>query len=168
MFREIPPVTLAALDASPSLAEISARCLAAVLLGSVIGFNADRSRRPAGMRLYATTGLLGATIALITSGSGAGRATGAGTSGVALAAALLSCSIVVGLICLGLILQQAPYSRPTPGLTASASLSLVAILGLAAGFGSWRPFLLAGGLAILLLKGGRFLRDRSRQMETPP
>jgi putative Mg2+ transporter-C (MgtC) family protein len=157
-------MTLAALAntaASLSLAEISARCLLAVLLGSAIGFNADRSRRPAGMRLYATTGLLGATIALI---MGAG---GAGYSVVAIAAALLSCSIIVGLICLGLILQQAPYSRPTPGLTASASLALVAILGLASGFGSWRPFLFGGGLAILLLKGGRFLRDRSRKQENP-
>jgi uncharacterized membrane protein YhiD involved in acid resistance len=93
---------------------------------------------------------------------------GAGAqSSMALAAAMLSCSFIVGLICLGLILQQAPYARPTPGLTASASLALVAVLGIAAGRRLWGPFGIGSALSLLVLKGGEFLKDRSRRLENP-
>ena len=44
--------------------QVLGRFAVAALLGGAIGFNADRSRRPAGMRLYATAGLTGAAIAL--------------------------------------------------------------------------------------------------------
>ena len=155
------PEALASTAESLSLTQIAGRLLLATLLGACIGFNADRTRRPAGMRLYATVGLLGAVIALIL---GIGAAT---QPSMALAAATVSCSIIVGLICLGLILQQAPYSRPTPGLTASASLALVAVLGIAAGRGLWGPLLIGSAVSLLVLKGGGFLKDRSRRLENP-
>lgn len=146
---------------SLTLTQIATRLVLATLLGACVGFNADRTRRPAGMRLYATAGLLGAVITLILLG-------GAGSqSFLALAAAMLSCSFIIGLICLGLILQQASYARPTPGLTASASLALVAVLGIAAGRGLWAPFLIVSALSLLVLKGGGFLKDRSRRLDNP-
>jgi hypothetical protein len=123
------------------------------------------------MRLYATAGLTGAAIALLMMFSSADAAgtikTLATASLIARASALLACSIIFGLICLGLILQQAPYARPTPGLTAATSLALVAILGVTAGLGLWRPFMVGGTLALLLLKGGTFLRNRSPKRENP-
>jgi putative Mg2+ transporter-C (MgtC) family protein len=152
-------------------AEVLGRFAVSAILGGAIGYNADRSRRPAGMRLYATAGLTGAAIALLMVFSGADAAgtikTLATASLLARAAALLACSIIFGLICLGLILQQTPYSRPTPGLTAATSLALVAILGVTAGLGLWRPFMVGGALAMLLLKGGTFLRNRSPKRENP-
>lgn len=150
-----------------SITDLGSRLLLAAAVGAAIGFNADRNRRPAGMRLYATVGLLGAMIALLMLSSGAAVPGTPAESTLAMAAALLSCSFIVGLICLGLILQQGPYARPTPGLTAASSLALVAILGLAAGSGAWLPCLVGGGIALLLLKGGRFLRDRARRLDNP-
>lgn len=152
-------------------ADVLCRFAVSAVLGGAIGYNADRSRRPAGMRLYATAGLTGAAIALLmmfNSADATGTIKTQETAAlIARAAALLACSIIFGLICLGLILQQAPYSRPTPGLTAATSLALVAILGVTAGLGLWRPFMVGGALAMLLLKGGTFLRNRSPKRENP-
>ncbi|MFM7287307.1 MAG: MgtC/SapB family protein [Cyanobium sp.] len=154
-----------------SFSQVLGRFAVAALLGGAIGYNADRSRRPAGMRLYATAGLTGAAIALLMVFSSADAAgtikTLATASLIARASALLACSIIFGLICLGLILQQTPYSRPTPGLTAATSLALVAILGVTAGLGLWRPFIVGGVFAMVLLKGGTFLRNRSPRRENP-
>lgn len=164
--------SILAITAEPiALPHLLGRFAAAAALAGAIGFNADRSRRPAGMRLYATAGLTGAAIALLMVSN---SATTSGTfeisptaSIVAKATALLACSILFGLISLGLILQQSPYSRPTPGLTAATSLALVSILGATVGMGHWRPFLIGGALALLLLKGGYFLRNRSAKLENP-
>lgn len=152
------PADLLAAQADPSAPlVITSRLLLAIALGAGLGYNADRNRRPAGMRLYATVGLLGASMALLTTGTPPEQAS------LVLAGVLVSTGFSVGLICLGLILQQAPYSRPTPGLTAAASLALVSVIGLAAGRGLWLPAIVTGGLGFVLLKGGRFLRDRSRR-----
>lgn len=163
--------SILAITAEPiALPHLLGRFAAAAALAGAIGFNADRSRRPAGMRLYATAGLTGSAIALLmvsNSANTSGFDTSATASIVAKASALLACSILFGLISLGLILQQSPYSRPTPGLTAATSLALVAILGATVGMGHWRPFLIGGALALLLLKGGYFLRNRSVKLENP-
>lgn len=147
--------------ATPALV-IATRLLLASTLGASIGFNADRRRRPAGMRLYATASLLGGLMGLIATST-----TGSHTPWV-LAAALLGCSFVVGLICLGLILRQASNGKATPGLTAAASLALVAVIGIAAGCGLWMLALITCALALLLLKGGGFLKQQApRRLENP-
>jgi len=164
--------SILAITAEPiALPHLLGRFAAAAALAGAIGFNADRSRRPAGMRLYATAGLTGAAIALLMVSSSAatpGVFDGSATASiVAKATALLACSILFGLISLGLILQQSHYSRPTPGLTAATSLALVAILGATVGLGHWRPFLIGGAFALLLLKGGSFLRNHSAKLDNP-
>ena len=136
--------------------------LLAALLGASVGFNTDRNRRPAGMRLYATMSLVGALMSTISGPLASPVATPVPGP------VLLSCSLVVGLISLGLILQQKPYSRPTPGLTAAASLVLASVIGLAAGRGLWSPAVMTAVIAFVLLKGGSYLRQRSRrQLENP-
>ena len=50
--------------ATPALV-IATRLILASIFGASIGFNADRRRRPAGMRLYATASLLGGLMGLI-------------------------------------------------------------------------------------------------------
>lgn len=141
--------------------DIILRLVLAALLGASVGFNADRRRRPAGMRLYATVSVLGSLMTQI-----AGHADGQGAP-LVLAAALLGCSFIVGLICLGLILRQASHAKATPGLTVAASLALVAVLGIATGRSLWALALIGCGLALVLLKGGRYLKDRSPYLENP-
>ncbi len=75
--------------------------------------------------------------------------------------------MIAGLISLGLILQQIPNGRTTPGLTAAASLAISCILGVGAGHGLWKPSIIAGMLALVILKGGGFLKDRSRRLDNP-
>ena len=157
----MPPESTEASFASLTTLEILARLGLAALLGASIGFNADRSRRPAGMRLYATASLLGGLTALLMMSD---RKI---LPEVALPTAMISVAIIVGLISLGLILQQIPTGRPTPGLTAAASLASSAILGVGVGASLWRPSIIAGLMTLLILKGGGFLKGRSRRLENP-
>lgn len=157
----MPPEAIQATSTSLSTLEIATRLGLAVVIGASIGFNADRSRRPAGMRLYATASLLGSLSALLM------LSDRNSLQEIALPASLLSTAIVMGLIALGLILQQIPNGRPTPGLTAAASLACSSFLGVGAGYGLWQPSILAGLMTLLILKGGGFLKDRSRRLENP-
>lgn len=157
----MPSESIQATFASPTIIEIVTRLGLALIIGASIGFNADRSRRPAGMRLYATASLLGALTALLM------LSDSRTPPGLALPASVLSVAIIIGLISLGLILQQIPTGRPTPGLTAAASLASSSILGVGAGYGLWRPSIIAGLITLLVLKGGGFLKGRSRHLENP-
>lgn len=150
-----------ATSASLTIIESVTRLGLAVFIGASIGFNADRSRRPAGMRLYATASLLGGLTALLM------LSDNRTLPEIALPASVLSVAVIFGLISLGLILQQIPTGRPTPGLTAAVSLTSSSILGVGAGYGLWKPSIIAGLMTLLILKGGGFLKGRSRHLENP-
>ena len=125
------------------------RLFAAVLLGSFIGYERERTGKPAGLRTHAMV-CLGA--ALFTIVSIYGFASGADTSRVA--AMIVS---GIGFLGAGAILHE---RGGVQGLTTAASLWVTAAVGMAVGVGMVLMSLATAALVFLVLRFAPTVRQR--------
>jgi len=113
-----------ALDVGTQL-ELTARLVAALLLGGVIGWERELQRMPAGFRTHALVSLGSAIFTVVS----AYAFTGPGSDPTRIAAQIVS---GIGFLGGGAILH---YGGTVRGLTTAASLWSVAAVGMAAGAG---------------------------------
>jgi putative Mg2+ transporter-C (MgtC) family protein len=127
------------LDAGIQL-ELTARLVAALLLGGVIGWERELQRMPAGFRTHALVSLGSAIFTVIS----AYAFTGPGSDPTRIAAQIVS---GIGFLGGGAILH---YGGTVRGLTTAASLWSVAAVGMAAGAGL---YVVAAISAVLVIIG---------------
>jgi putative Mg2+ transporter-C (MgtC) family protein len=135
--------------------QIFVRLLAAVVLGSALGFEREAKNRPAGLKTHMLTALAAAVVAVVTIelgvlaskagyGSDPVRAIEAITTGVAFLAA-------------GTIIQA---RGRVIGLTTGAGIWLAGAIGLTCGFGYLSIAVMATVFAVIILAGLQKLTDR--------
>jgi putative Mg2+ transporter-C (MgtC) family protein len=139
------------------LLRVSARLLAAALIGGLLGWERERGGKPAGIRTHMLVALGAAlfVIATVEEGVAPGDLTRV-VQGVATGIGFLGGGVIV----------KSPEQRVVRGLTTAASIWLTAALGMAVGAGRlWIPLLGAVLAYIILGVGGRVaaaLRRRAR------
>ncbi len=127
----------------PTEVEIILRLLLAAALGTVIGFQRERAKKPAGMRTHILI-CLGSALFTVVSIYGFGS-TGVDASRVAAA-------VVTGIGFLGAGAIIHPRSGGiVAGLTTAASIWMVAAIGLAAGTGMYLIATVATVIALIVL-----------------
>ncbi len=108
--------------------ESIARMCVAIVAGGLIGWDRQRSGRPAGLRTHMLVAL-GAALIVSIAGDGPGDVS-RGVQGVAAG---------IGFLCAGEILHHASDGHErVKGLTSAASLWVTAAIGMVASVGSWR------------------------------
>jgi putative Mg2+ transporter-C (MgtC) family protein len=122
--------------------ELTARLVAALLLGGVIGWERELQRMPAGFRTHALVSLGSAIFTVIS----AYAFTGPGSDPTRIAAQIVS---GIGFLGGGAILH---YGGTVRGLTTAASLWSVAAVGMAAGAGLYVVAVLSTVLVIIGLE----------------
>jgi putative Mg2+ transporter-C (MgtC) family protein len=141
--------------------EIFLRIGAAVLVGSVVGWNRKLNDKPAGLRTHALV-TLGAAIITISSLT-------LNTSGVVAAAPDALSRVIQGIITGigflggGLIIRDAARVK-VYGLTTAATVWCAASLGVICGLGHWRFILLAVGMVLIILIIGGPLEKHSLRL----
>ncbi|PSF38341.1 hypothetical protein C7H19_04935 [Aphanothece hegewaldii CCALA 016] len=136
------------------------RLVLAVLVGSAIGLNRQRSGRPAGLRTFMVVSLGAALFVMIPlqAESDVGYA-----SSNALSRTIQGVASGVGFLGAGIILQQSHRDLnkiEVKGLTSAAAIWLAAGLGAAAGCGLWRMVLVGLLLALMTLSGVKKLKKK--------
>jgi putative Mg2+ transporter-C (MgtC) family protein len=124
------------------LLESIIRMCVAVVAGGLIGWDRERSGRPAGLRTHMLVAL-GAGLIVSIVGDGPGDVS-RGVQGVAAG---------IGFLCAGEILHHGAQGHEhVKGLTSAASLWVTAAIGMVAAVGSWRYVAIgtAGTLVILI------------------
>lgn len=127
--------------------EVTARILAAVFAGAVLGINRDLRHKPAGLRTHALVSLGSAVVCLV------GLSNGFGADGGNLSRIVQGLVTGVGFIGAGVILHHDAEQRAS-GLTTAASIWIAAALGAACGSGGWLTALLALALTLTVLTVG--------------
>lgn len=144
--------------------ETLGRMTVAVVASGLIGWDRQRSGRPAGLRTHMLVGLGAALMVSIPLGGGSADASRA-VQGVATG---------VGFLCAGEILHHVrDGNERVKGLTSAASLWVTAAIGMVAVVGSWRHLVIGtvGTLLILIVMRPveRFLvRNQLPAPEAPP
>lgn len=141
-------------------ASIIFRLVLAVLVGSSIGLNRQRSGRPAGLRTFMIVSLGAALFVMIP--LQAERDIGYASSN-ALSRTIQGVASGVGFLGAGIILQQSHQGLnkvEVKGLTSAASIWLAAALGAAAGCGLWRMVLVGLSLTLITLSGVKQLKKK--------
>jgi putative Mg2+ transporter-C (MgtC) family protein len=122
------------------LLESVIRMCVAVVAGGLIGWDRERSGRPAGLRTHMLVAL-GAGVIVSIAGDGPGDVS-RGVQGVATG---------VGFLCAGEILHHGrDGNERVKGLTSAASLWVTAAIGMVAAAGSWR-YVAIGTLGTLFI-----------------
>ena len=120
------------------------RMSVAVVASGLVGWDRQRSGRPAGLRTHMLVGLGAALMVSIPLGSGMADASRA-VQGVATG---------IGFLCAGDILHHVhDGSERVKGLTSAASLWVTAAIGMVAAIGAWRHLVIGtiGTLLILIV-----------------
>ncbi|GFE70522.1 MgtC/SapB family protein [Chroococcus sp. FPU101] len=136
------------------------RLVLAVLVGSAIGLNRQRSGRPAGLRTFMIVSLGAALFVMIP--LQAERDLGYASSN-ALSRTIQGVASGVGFLGAGIILQQSHRELnkvEVKGLTSAAAIWLAAALGAAAGCGLWRMVLVGLILTLITLSGVKQLKKK--------
>jgi putative Mg2+ transporter-C (MgtC) family protein len=116
-------------DMNHDLLESIIRMCVAVVAGGLIGWDRERSGRPAGLRTHMLVALGAGLIVSIPPGGGLAEASRA-VQGVAAG---------IGFLCAGEILHHGRDGQEhVKGLTSAASLWVTAAIGMVASVGSWR------------------------------
>ena len=143
----------------PSLGEAVLRLAVAMLAGAAIGLDRDLRGKPAGVR---THGLVALGSALATLVSVHFAFLGDARDGNAVTRTIQGVIAGIGFLGAGVILKTTTGSS-VRGLTTSATIWVVACLGIAAGAGLWVLTAIAAGFTFLLLVlGGPFERAMRR------
>lgn len=139
--------------------ELTARLVAALLLGGVIGWERELQRMPAGFRTHALVSLGSAIFTVLS----AYAFTGPGSDPTRIAAQIVS---GIGFLGGGAILH---YGGTVRGLTTAASLWSVAAVGMAAGAGLYVVAAISAVLVIIGLEVfQRVERMVKRRLDIPP
>jgi putative Mg2+ transporter-C (MgtC) family protein len=142
------------------LLESVIRMCVAIVAGGLIGWDRERSGRPAGMRTHMLVAL-GAGLIVSTVGDGPGDVS-RGVQGVATG---------VGFLCAGEILHHGREGQEhVKGLTSAASLWVTAAIGMVASAGSWR-YVTIGTVGTLIILIAMRPVERAlvkRSEESPP
>jgi putative Mg2+ transporter-C (MgtC) family protein len=136
------------------LTEVFFRLGAAVLIGGTLGINRELRHKPAGLRTHALVSLGAALITL----TAVQLATSGGTvDGSVVVRAIQGVITGIGFLGAGVILrsQDPKDQKMVSGLTTSASIWMVAALGIACGVGFWQMALVAMVLSLLILVLGK-------------
>jgi putative Mg2+ transporter-C (MgtC) family protein len=123
----------------------------ATIIGGALGLNRELHHKPAGMRTHALVAL-GAALATYISieVTSAGEIADMGAVTRTIQGVLTG----VGFLGAGVIFREDNGGKAIKGLTTSASIWVVACLGMACGTGRWRSALVAFGLTLLVLISG--------------
>ncbi len=137
--------------------ELIARIAIGAALGSVIGFERDRHKRPAGLRTHLLVALASATFMVVSSQFAYYQHFGA--SGIEVDASRIAASVVsaVGFLAGGAILRTGVSVQ---GLTTAAALWLVTAIGLCAGAGMYIEALFTTFIGIVALTFFRRFEDK--------
>jgi len=146
---------------SVSNLDVTLRMLAALALGSVIGFERELSHQPAGLRTHTAVCLGAALFGVISTHGFDAYAGDRNSSNYQIDVTRVASQVVVGVGFLGggTIIKQGASIR---GLTTAASLWVTAAIGLAAGVGSFFAAAVTTGALFLSLVGLRAPRARIR------
>ena len=147
------------------LREVFFRLGAAVLVGGILGVNRELRRKPAGMRTHALVSL-GAALITLTAVQLA--TTGDRVDGSIVVRAIQGVITGIGFLGAGVILHNNQGQKMVSGLTTSASIWMVAALGIACGVGFWQMALIAVGLSLLILILGKPVEKFLHQMLPGP
>ncbi|MBN2072740.1 MAG: MgtC/SapB family protein [Actinobacteria bacterium] len=133
------------------LLDILLPCILAVIFGAIIGFQREKTERPAGLRTHALV-CLGSTVFTLVSYSG--FSAGASFDSTRIAAGVVT---GIGFIGAGAIFRQGPLVK---GVTTAASIWTVAAIGLSLGTKLYYLALLVTILGFLILSILKFFEDR--------
>ncbi len=133
------------------IADILIPCVLALVLGGIIGFQREKTERPAGLRTHALV-CLGATVFTLVSYLGFGLQDGFDPTRIA-------AGVVtgIGFIGAGVIFRQGPLVK---GVTTAASIWVVAAIGLALGVKLYYLALIVTILGFLILSIVKFFEDK--------
>ena len=126
-------------------------CVLALIFGGAIGFQREKSERPAGLRTHALV-CLGSTVFTLI--SYLGFTSQSGFDSTRIAAGVVT---GIGFIGAGVIFRQGPFVK---GVTTAASIWLVAAIGLALGAKLYYLALLVTILGLLVLSIVKFFEDK--------
>jgi len=144
----------------------------AALIGGTLGLNRELHDKPAGLRTHALVGLGAALATFISIEVTAG---GSISDMSAVTRVIQGVLTGVGFLGAGVIIRE-ESGRKVKGLTTSASIWVVACLGMACGAGRWRSALVAFGITLAVLVFGgpiekslhRLLRPQDDYEHPPP
>ncbi len=145
---------------SGELREVFFRLGAAVLIGGILGINRELRHKPAGMRTHALVAL-GAALITLTAVQLATN--GDVVDGGIVVRAIQGVITGIGFLGAGVILRSQDQTMVS-GLTTSASIWVVAALGIACGVGFWQMALMAMGFSLLILVVGEPLEHFLHQV----
>ena len=134
------------LPAMAQVIRIAVRLLMAAVLGGVLGFERERSRKAAGLRTHMLVALGSALFILIPQQAGMAMAD--------LGRAIQGLVTGIGFIGAGAILKR-PEQEEVQGLTTAAGLWLTAAVGMAVGLGREASAILGTFLALLILSAAQ-------------
>jgi len=144
----------AGLHDSRQLTRVIIRLVVATLLGAIVGFQRERSGKPAGLRTHMLVSL-GTAVFVIS-------CSGVGMSLDGLSRVIQGIVTGIGFIGAGSILKVGE-ERDIKGLTTAAGVRMTAAIGVTAGLGSLGVAVLATFLAVVILALER-LEPRSRKV----
>ncbi|HLC65304.1 MAG TPA: MgtC/SapB family protein [Candidatus Nanoarchaeia archaeon] len=121
----------------------------ALLLGAIVGFERERTHKPAGLRTHMLV-CLGATLATIISISYFPQ------DNARIVASLMT---GIGFLCAGTIIAQ---GKDVHGLTTAASVWVVATIGIAVGVGYYTLASISALVVLLVLLFGKFEKKLTR------
>lgn len=144
---------------SRHLVQVLIRLFAATLLGAIVGFQRERTGKPAGLRTHILVAL-GTTVVVL-------ACSGVGMSLDGLSRVIQGIVTGIGFIGAGSILKLTE-ERDIQGLTTAAGVWMTAAIGLAVGLGSLGVALLSTlfTVIILALAGIHELRAEKKRAET--
>ncbi len=138
------------------LARVAVRLVAAMLLGAVLGYERERTGKPAGLRTHMLVAMGSALFVLIPTESG--------TSLNDLTRVIQGVATGIGFIGAGAILKLSD-EREIRGLTTAASIWMTAAVGVAAGLGRLGSAIVSIILAWIILSIVRQLANRIEEAE---
>jgi len=124
------------------LAFVLIRVIAATLLGTIVGLQRERARKPAGLRTHMLVCL--GTAVVVLAGSGVGMSTDG------LSRVIQGVVTGIGFVGAGSILKLS-QERKIQGLTTAAGLWMTAAIGVACGVGALGLAVIATILAVMVL-----------------
>ena len=133
--------------------EIAFRLGLATVLGVIMGIDRDLRHKPAGVRVLAMVAL-GAALATLASITAVTGMAGAAPDG-----ALRTVQGIlggIGFLGAGVIMRRTDQDD-VHGITTAACIWVAAVLGITCGLGQWLVTVIAFGLTMMVLLGGRWL-----------
>ena len=141
---------------SPEPVEVVGRMAAALIAGSIIGFNREITHKPAGLKTHALVALGSCLVTML----GTHLADpGAGHNADATSRVIQGLLAGIGFLGGGAILRDGDGSK-VHGLTTAATLWMVTCLGIACGLGAWIIAISAALLTLLVLVVGNVVERR--------